>query len=455
VLPFADLSPRGDHEYFSDGITEELINSLAQVEGLRVAARTSAFAFKNRQVDVREVGEKLGVATVLEGSVRKAGNRLRITAQLINVADGYHIWSKTYEREMEDVFGIQEEISRAIVESLKGKLAGAEDMAAIEQAVVEPAAYDLYLKGRYAWHRRTEEGIRSAISHFQQAAEMVPDYARAHAGLADAYAVLGFYDYLPPREAFPKAQAAAERALELDPSLAAPHSTLGYVALYYHWDWPRAEQEFQRSIELDPSYSTAHQWYANFLTAMGRFDEAEREMRRAQELDPLSLIASAALGWVFYFAGDYERALEQCRQTLELDADYAVALLWSGKALEEMNRVDEAIERYRRAITLTNNSTIYVAALARAQAIAGERGQAEELLRQIEARGQSGGYIPSYEIAKAYLALGEQEEALAWLEKAYDQRSHSMAFLKVDRDLTPLHANPRFRELLRKTGHRL
>lgn len=452
VLPFADLSPGRDHEYFSDGITEELINSLAQVEGLRVAARTSAFAFKGRQIDVRGVGEKLGVATVLEGSVRKAGNRLRITAQLVNVADGYHIWSKTYEREMEDVFAIQEEISRAIVETLKGRLAGAAAAAAIEPVVVDPAAYDLYLKGRHAWYRRTEAGLRSALSYFQQAVAAAPDYARAHAGLADAYAVLGFYDYLSPREAFPKAEAAAERALELDPTLAAPHSTLGYVALYYHWNWPRAEQEFQRSIALDPNYSTAHQWYANFLTAMGRFPEAERAMRRAQELDPLSLIANAALGWVLFFAGEYERAVEQCRQTLELDADYALALLWSGWALQELNRLDEAIANHRRAITLTSGSALYVASLARAQAIAGQRAQAEELLRQLLARGQSGGYVPSYEIAKVYEALGQRDRAVEWLERAYRQRSHSMVFLKVDPQLRGLRSDPRFIALVERVG---
>ena len=450
VLPFADMTPGGDHEYFSDGITEELINSLAQVEGLRVAARTSTFAFKGRQIDVREVGDKLNVATVLEGSVRRTGNRLRISAQLINVADGYHMWSKTYEREMEDVFTIQEEISRAIVETLKGRLAGA--AAAIERTVVEPAAYDLYLKGRHAWHRRTEEGIRRALSYFEQAVEQAPAYARAHAGLADAYAVLGFYDYLSPREAFPKAEAAAKRALELDPTLAAPHSTLGYVALYYRWDWRRAEREFQRAIQLDPNYSTAHQWYANFLTAMGRFDEAEREMRRAQELDPLSLIANAALGWVYYYAGDYQRAVEQSLRTLELDPNFRLAYLWGGLAYEQLGRTDEAIQMLERSLALSAGSAINVAALAHAHAAAGSRGRATEMLTAMLPPEER--YVPSYEVAKVYLALGQEGEALDWLERAYEQRSHSMAFLKVDPQLTALGAHPRYRELLRRVGHR-
>ena len=459
VLPFADLSPEGDQEYFSDGITEELINRLAQVDGLSVVARTSAFAFKGTQVDIRDVGRRLNVGTVLEGSVRKSGSRIRITAQLIGVADGYHIWSNTYDRDMEDMFAVQDEIARAIVQALTGTLAVAKVGSAAEPAV-EPAAYDLflkgrhslYLKGRYNWYRRTEEGIRTALSYFEQAVTIAPDFARAHAGLADAYAVLGFYDYLAPDEAFPKAEAAARRAQELDPALAAPHSTLGYVALYYHWDWPRAEQEFLRSIELDASYSTAHQWYANFLTAMARFDEAEREMRLAQEIDPLSLIANAALGWVYYFAGDNERAIEQCRQTLELDANYAVAMLWSGWALEELGRVDEAIEQYTLAVSSTSGSTIYVAALARAHALAGNRASAAELLRGIEARDRTGGYVPSYEVAKVYEALGQRDRAMEWLERAHGERSHSMVFLQVDPQLRALRDDPRFRDLVARVG---
>lgn len=452
VLPFADLSPEGDHEYFSDGMTEELINRLAQVEGLRVVARTSAFAFKGRQIDVRNVGEQLNVATVLEGSVRRAGNRLRITAQLVNVADGYHIWSQTYERDLEDVFDMQEEIARSIVATLQGTLPGASAVHASESPDVEPAAYDLYLKGRYAWYQRSEAGLRAALSYFAQAAEMAPDYPRAHAGLADAYAVLGFYDYLPPGEAFPQAKAAAERALQLEPAHAGPHSTLGYVALYYDWDWPRAEQEFQRSIALDSTYSTAHQWYANFLTAQGRFVEAERAMRRAQELDPLSLIANVALGWVLFFAGDYERAIAQCRQTLELDPEYALALLWSGLALEELDRLDEAIAMHQRAVRLGNSSITTVASLARAHALAGEHDRAEEILRDIEARGRATGYVPFYEVAKVYLALGQRDRAIEALEVAYRQRSHSMVFLKVDPQLRELRTDPRFITLVDRVG---
>jgi serine/threonine-protein kinase len=454
VLPFADRSPGRDQEYFSDGITEELIGTLARVEGLRVASRTSAFAFKGRDMDIRTVGAQLGVASVLEGSVRRAGDQLRITAQLVNVVDGYQLWAGTYDRTAGDAFAIQEEIARAIAQTLRVRLVGADDAEA--RAGPDARAYDLYLKGRhalylkgrYAWYSRTEEGLRTAVAFFEQAVAQEPAYARAHAGLADAYAVLGFYDYLPPAEAFPRAEAAATRAVELDATLAAPRATLGYVALYYHWSIARGEEQFRRAIALEPTYSTAHQWYANLLTAAGRYPEAEREMRRAQEIDPLSLIASAALGWVLYHAGEHAAAVAQCRQTLELNPDYAVAHLWSAWALQELDSLPAAVAASRRALAASDSGGLFVASLARALALAGERAEAEALLRRLETRGDSGGYVPSYEIAKVHEALGRPDEAFAWLERARRQRSHSMVFLRVDPQLARLRADPRFTRLV-------
>jgi serine/threonine-protein kinase len=456
VLPFADRSPAGDQEYFSDGITDELIATLARVEGLRVASRTSAFAFKGRAADVRTVGAQLGVGAVLEGSVRRAGDRLRITAQLVSVADGYHLWSDSYDRDAGDGFAIQEEIARAIAQTLRVKLVGpAADTGTRDGPGAR--AYDLYLKGRhalylkgrYAWYSRTEEGLRAAASYFEQAVAQAPAYARAHAGLADAYAVLGFYDYLPPTEAFAKAEAAARRAAALDAGLAAPRATLGYVALYHDWDFARGEEEFRRAVALDPNYSTAHQWYANLLTAAGRHAEAEREMRRAEEIDPLSLIAKAALGWVLYHAGDHAAALEQCRQTLELSPDYAVAHLWAGWALQELDSARAAVAAHRRAVAAADSGGIYLAALARSLALAGERAEAETLLRRIAERGR-GGYVPAYEVARVHAALGRPDQAFAWLERARGARSHSMVFLRVDPQLRTLRADPRFDRLVRR-----
>jgi serine/threonine-protein kinase len=459
VLPFVDLSAARDHEYFSDGMTEELINTLGRVEGVRVASRTSSFAFKGKTPDVRDVGTQLGVATVLDGSVRAAGGTLRITARLSNARDGYQLWSRTYERKLEDVFAIQEEISRTIVETLKGTLIGSADSAATERRDTDLEAYSLYLrgrhalymKGRYSWYRRTEEGLKTAAAYFAQAIEKDSTYALAHAGLADANAVLGFYDYLAPREAFPRAERAARRAMALDSTLAQPYATLGYVELYHTWNWPRAEEWFARSIEVGPRYSTAHQWQANFLTVRARFDEAERAMARAEEIDPLSLIASAAHGWVLYYAGEYERAAEQCRLTLELDPDYAVALLWRGWALQELGRAPEAITLLERAVSLTSRSALFVASLGRARAIAGDTAGARALLGELEARAERD-YIPTYEVAKIHLALGARERTLALLQQAHDERSHSMVFLGVDPQLRPLHGEPRYEALVRRVG---
>ena len=459
VLPFIDLSAAGDHEYFSDGMTEELINTLGRVQGVRVASRTSSFAFKGKPTDVREVGTRLGVATVLDGSVRTAGDKLRITARLSNARDGYQLWSRTYERDLADVFDIQEEISRSIVETLKGTLVGSADSAATASRGIDLEAYNLYLrgrhalymKGRYSWYRRTEEGLKSAAAFFADAIEKDSTYALAHAGLADANAVLGFYDYVAPREAFPRAERAARQAMALDSTQVQPYATLGYVELYHNWNWSRAEEWFTRAIDVGPRYSTAHQWYANFLTARAQFDEAERAMRRAEEIDPLSLIASAAHGWVLYYAGEYERAAEQCRLTLELDPDYAVALLWRGWALQEMGRVPEAVALLQRAVELTHRSALFVASLARAQAATGDSVSARALLRELDERA-SRVYVPTYEVAKVYLALGGRDHALDLLERAYHERSHSMVFLGVDPQLRPLHGVERFETLIRRVG---
>jgi tetratricopeptide (TPR) repeat protein len=362
---------------------------------------------------------------------------------------------------MRDVLTIETDIARAVAEKLQGKLVGASASAvASHPAGVSPEAHELYmrgrhslyLKGRYAWYRRTEEGMRSAATFFQQAVDKEPRYARAHAGLADAYAVLGFYDYLPPREAFAKSEQAATRSIELDPTLGAPHTTLGYINLYYHWNWPRAESEFRRAIALDPNYSTAHQWYANFLTAMGRFDAAERAMRRAQELDPLSLIANAALGWVYYYAAEFDKSVEQCRQTLELDPQYAVALLWSGWALQELGRFPEAIDHHRTAVALTSGGALYVASLARAHAAAGDRPNATTLLKELETRSQRGQYVPPYELAKIHAALGDRDRAFELLGRALKQRAHSMVFLKVDPQLQSLRGDPRYARLVKDVG---
>jgi TolB-like protein/DNA-binding SARP family transcriptional activator/Tfp pilus assembly protein PilF len=457
VLPFNNLSADPENEYFSDGITEELMTTLAQVRGLRVASRSSAFTYKNKPIDVREVGRRLGVAAVVEGSVRRSGGRLRITAQLVSTENGYDLWSGVYERDVKDVFAIQEEISQAIVANLVGTLREGDRVALAERSTRDAQAYDLYLKGRFAWHQRTREGIGRAVDYFTQAIARAPDYARAHVGLADAYAVSAFYDYLTPRDAYPRAESAARRAIELDPALAAPHATLGYVLTYYQLDWRRAEDEFRRALAADPTYSTAHQWYGNLLTVAGRFGDAERAFRAAQEADPLSLIAQAALGWSFYYAGRFEAALEQCRQTLALDPNFQLAHLWGGWALSEMRRDAEAREWIERAVRLSSGSPLTTLALARLLARSASpatRDSARVAVRAIESRRARGDYIPAYEIAKVHLALGDRATALDWLERATEDRSHSRAFFRVDPQLAPLRGDARFERLRALLGSR-
>lgn len=447
VLPFADHSPDRDHQYLAAGMMDEVASALVHVDGLRVVAPTAAPA---EGTDIQRVGRTLGVDAVVQGSVSRWGDSVRVNARLMRVSDRTFLWTETYTSRMGSIFAIQDSIARAIGATLTERLVRGPH-AARARSVEELEAYNLYLRGRYAWHRRTQESLAAAVAYFEEAVATAPAYARAHAGLADAYAVQGFYDYRPPDDAFPRAEAAARRALELDPSLAHAHATLAYVSLYYHWNWQDAERAFERAIRLDPGYSTAHQWHANFLTAMGRFDEAEAAMRRAMELDPLSLIANGALGWVYYHAGDFARAIEQCHRTLELDPEFKLAWFWSGLAHEGLGRHDDAVTFLEKALALSPESAITVAALAHAHATAGRTDRARGLLEGLlaaEAR-----YIPSFEVAKVYLALGDEDAALEWLETAYQQRSHSMAFLRVDPQLARLQAHPRFRELLRRVGH--
>lgn len=450
VLPFANLSADRNDDYFSDGITEELISTLAAVEGLEVASRTSSFAFKNRPADVREIGQKLGVATIVEGSVRRSGTTLRITARLVDASTGRRMWSDEYERQMQDVLAIQEELSRAIVSKLTGSLFGARRVRLAEHPAQDPEAYDLYLKGRFAWHQRTREGLQKSVEYFAQAVARAPKYARAYAGLADAYAVSAFYDYRAPVDAAPKAQEAASNALRLDPSMAAPHATLAYGLTYYHLDWKAAEEEFQRAIALDPGYSMAHQWYGNLLTVAGRFDEAEREMRTAQETDPLSLIAQAALAWSFYYGGKYEAALEQSRKTLTVDSTFQLAHMWGGWALEALGRTDESRAWMMEAVRLSKGSELTRLALAHvlARSSSGQaRDSALAIAGEMERRRARGEYVPSYEVGKLYLALGDRAKALEWLTRSFDERSHSRAFVHVDPQLAPLRGDARFERL--------
>jgi len=398
---------------------------------------------------VRTSGAHQRVDYILRGTVRRDGDRVRITARLLDAQQNAQVWADSYDRRLEDIFAVQSEIATRVAAALDAEISSSVEARIARAPTENLVAYNLYLRGRYLWHRRTETALLQSARFFEQAVEEDSAYARAWAGVADAYAVLAFYDYLPPDTAYPKARAAARRALELDPSLAEAHASLGYVALYYDWDWTGAEAQFRQSIQLDPGYTVAHQWYANHLVAMGRFDEAAREMSRARETNPLSLIANGALGWVYLYARRYEDALAQLELALEMAPDWDLGHLWRGQALEQLGRSDDAIAALERAVDLAGGTGISTAALAHAYATFGETERARDLLAGLIA---ADAYRPAFEIAKVYLALGERDRALDWLERAYDEHAHSMAFLKVDPQLEALHEDVRFEKLVARVG---
>src|SRR5690606_17049477 len=449
VLPLDNLSPNEENRYFADGVTEDILTHLARVPDLFVVSSASVLPETGRQRPVAEIAAMLGVDYILRGSVRRDGERVRITAQLVDADQNAHVWAETYDERLEDIFAVQSEIATRVAAALNAEIVSGVRERIARGPTADLIAYTPFLRGRYFWHRRTQAALLESARFFEEAVARDSRFARAWAGIADAYAVLAFYDYLPPATAYPKAEAAARRPLQLDPSLAQPHASLGYIALYYDWDWDAAEAAFQRSIELNPSYTVAHQWYANHLVARGRFDEAAREMTYARELNPLSLIANGALGWVYFFAHRYEDAVAQCDLALEMAPDWDLCHIWRGQAFEELGRRDDAIASLQRAVELSGGTGISIAALARAYATFGEPERARELLAEMLAGSE---YRPSYEIAKVYVALGEHDRAIDWLERAYEEHAHSMAFLKVDPQLEPLHGNARFERLAERVG---
>jgi len=452
VLPFTNLSADPEQEYFCDGMAEEIINALTHIEGLRVVARTSAFAFKNKHEDIRDIGRKLNVKTLLEGSVRKAGSRLRITAQLVNVTDGYHLWSERYDREMEDVFAIQDEISLAIVDRLKVNLLGEEKAALVKRYTDNLEAYNLYLKGRYFWNRRSEGGLQRAIEFFQQAIEKDPSYALPYTGIADCYNILGWYGYISPKKAFPRAKTAAEKSLKMDDTLAEAHTSLAAVREFYDWDWLAAEREYKRAIDCNESYASVHHRYAEYLSYMGRHEESIAEIKRAQELDPLSLPINTVVGEVYYYARQYDQAIEASQRTIEMDPSFVVAHFFLAFAYAQKAMYDEAIAEARKAMELSGEGIpIFVALLGTIYSYSGKRDEAEKVLDELYELSKQR-YVSPFYIALIYVGLSQKDQAFEWLEKAYDEHDHALETLKVDPMLDSVRSDPRFKALLKKMG---
>jgi len=451
VLPFLDMSPQKDQEYFCDGIAEELINSLTQIKGVRVVARTSAFSFKGKDTDIHEIGRKLNVETLLKGSVRKAGNRLRITAQLVNVTDGYYLWSEKYDRGMKDIFAIQDEISLAIVDKLKVKLLGGEKAKLVKRHTEDLEAHNLYMRGRFFWNKRTDEGLRKAIEYFEHTIEKDPNYALAYAGLADSYIILQDYSYVSPKDIYPKAKEAVRKALEIDGTLAEAHTSLAQIT-FRHWDWEGGEREFKRAMELTPNYATAHHWYALLLMYLDRFDEAIEEIKRAHELDPLSLVINRNAAMVFYFARRYDRALEAFKNTLELDPNFSMAHAYLGKVYLQMAMYEEALREFQKEKDITGRSDPLVETWRGiAYESLGRRGEAQQVLDDLLEHAKKA-YVPPLLLANLYFALGEKDEGFKWLDKSYEERDSTLLEIKVDPGLDSVRSDPRFTALLKKMG---
>jgi serine/threonine protein kinase/tetratricopeptide (TPR) repeat protein len=451
VLPFADLSPQKDQEYFCDGMANSIINALSNMKGLSVRARGSSFAFKGQQLDLREIGKRLNVDTVLEGTVQKAENRVRLTAQLINVTDEFLIWSGQYDQELDNIFAIQDEITQAIVDNLELRLLGREKAKLTKRYTEDVQAFSLYSRGLYYWNKRTGEALKKAIDYFEQAIKEDSNYALAYVGLADCYNLLGIYSDVSPEESFPKAREAAEKALEIDKTLGEAHNSLAYFKSRYDWDLEGAKREFKLAIELNPNYATAHFWYGELLEIVGRFDEAIAEMKKALELDPISLIINASLGLAYDAAGKYDQAKAQLRKTLEMNPDFYPAHLYMGFTYSRIEKYPEAIAELERAKELTDGSAVSLAYLGFAYARAGKFEEAKRILEELDIISKER-YIAPYWMAVLYAGLGDTEKAIDLLEKSYDKRDEALIFLKGEYTFDSLRSDPRFKKLLKKIG---
>jgi TolB-like protein/DNA-binding winged helix-turn-helix (wHTH) protein/Flp pilus assembly protein TadD len=451
VLPLENLSGDASQEYFADGMTDQLIATLGQISALRVISRTSVMRYKGALTPLPQIARELNVDAVIEGSIMRSGGRVRITAQLIEAAVDNHLWAQSYDGDLRDTLALQSRVARAIAEEIRVNIQPKEQAALKNVKSVIPEAYEAYLKGRYFWNKRTVDGLNRAKEYFDDAVAKAPDYAPARSGLADTYALLGDWQYgvMPAREALPAAKAAAIKALELDDSLGEAHTSLGFVLSGFDWNWAAAEKEFRQAIDLNPGYATAHHWYAWHLSLMGRNGEAIAEMRKARSLDPLSLIINADLAEVLLLGHFYDEAAQQSRKTIEMDPGFALAHNHLAEAYLHKHMRDDAIAEFQQAVHLSEGSPICTANLARAYTLSGRRADAEQLLTGMKKRSNPA-YSNAAEIAMIYAALGENTQAMAWLERGYDERFNPGVLLRPGFDA--LRADPRFRNLVHRVG---
>jgi TolB-like protein/DNA-binding winged helix-turn-helix (wHTH) protein len=453
VLPLENLSGEKDQDYFADGMTDELIANLAKIRSLHVISRSTAMAYKGTRKPLSEIARELSVDAVVEGTVMRVGNRIRITAELVQVSTDHHLWADTYESQMGDVLALQNRVSSAIVNEIRINLTPEERERLAKTPAVAPEAYENYLKGRYYWNKRSNENLTRAIAYFEHATQLDPNYALAHAALSDCYAIISaeIFGTMPASEAAPRARAAALRALELDPTLAEAQTSLATAKFNSDWDWGGAAEGFERAIALNPNYATAYQRYSLYLTAMGKVQQGFAQIQKARQLDPLSLSINFSLGWRLYMARQYDAAIAQLKDTLEMDPSYELPHLVVGQAYEQKGQYASAIQELKTAVELSHGTPLMVSALAHAYARSGNRVEAERLLAELQAASTKQ-YVSPYYLALVYVGLNGNEQALNLLEHAFADRSNGLVFLKVEPELDPLRSNPRFVALQKKLG---
>jgi TolB-like protein/DNA-binding winged helix-turn-helix (wHTH) protein/Tfp pilus assembly protein PilF len=451
VLPVENLSGDKDQEYFADGMTDDLIANLAKIRSLRVISRSTAMAYKGTRKPMSQIASELNVDAVFEGTVLRVGNRVRITAELVQVSTDRHLWADTYESEMGDILALQNRVSSAIVNEIRINLTPQDQERLARNPAVAPEGYENYLKGRYYWNKRSDEHLTRAIGYFEQATHQDPQYALAYAGLADCYAIISaeIFGTMAAAEAAPKAKAAALKALEIDPTLSEAETSLATVKFNYDWDWEGAAAGFAKAIQDNPSYATAYQRYSLYLTAMGRPEASFEQINKARELDPLSISINFSLGWRLYMARQYDRAIQQLRNTLEMDPSYELPHLVLGLSYAQKGAFDLAIPELRKAVELSHGTPLMTSALANAYARSGNKAEAEKLLADLIAESKKQ-YVSPYYLAVVYVGLGKKEEALNWLQKAFADRSNGLVFMKVEPELDDLRSNPRFVTLQQK-----